>query len=263
MAADVDIRTFDATSATEGGHQRRRPPRRRARRQAAAPTGADEPAANAAPTPPNRPRAGRRPCAPAGVRRHFGRSIASAIAASTAASRSAQSIGWTRKCVEIPAFELGRVDSLLRPDQLQLVARALDDLGPRLRADAQPVDAPASPASVPLLSTATLKPALVQRLDQRRVELEHRLAAGDHHQPFVLALAPQPPRPARPARPRAANLPPPSPSVPTKSVSQKLHCARSPGPARAPTTDCSRQSAGTPPGCPPAPPRPEASGSIP
>ena len=32
----------------------------------------------------------------------------------------------------------------------------------------------------------------MQRRDQRRVELEHRLAAGDHHQPFVPTLAPQP-----------------------------------------------------------------------
>ncbi len=32
--------------------------------------------------------------------------------------------------------------------------------------------------------------ALVKRVDQRRVELEHRLAAGDHHQPALLARRP-------------------------------------------------------------------------
>ena len=40
----------------------------------------------------------------------------------------------------------------------------------------------------------------------------------------------------------SANLPPPVPSVPTKSVSQNLQTAVQPGPARGPTTNCSRQS---------------------
>ena len=31
----------------------------------------------------------------------------------------------------------------------------------------------------------------MQRVDQRSIELEHRLAAGDDHQPPLLALAPQ------------------------------------------------------------------------
>ena len=44
--------------------------------------------------------------------------------------------------------------------------------------------------SVPLRLGRDPKAARMQRVDQRRVELEHRLAAGDHHQPPVRAVAP-------------------------------------------------------------------------
>ena len=95
-----------------------------------------------------------------------------------------------QEMAEIPAFELGRIDSVLGPDQLQFVARALDDLGPGLGADADPVE-PADRRQRAVGLDRDSEAALVQRVDQRAVELKHRLAAGHHRQPLLRARTPQ------------------------------------------------------------------------
>ena len=85
--------------------------------------------------------------------------------------------------------QFGGVDALLRPDQLELVAAALNDLSSRLGADAEPVDAAyCRERSVAFHGHA--KSALVKRVDQGGIELKHRLPAGDHHQPAILAFTP-------------------------------------------------------------------------
>ena len=91
---------------------------------------------------------------------------------------------------EIEARERVRVDPLLRPDQLQLVARTLRQLGAGLGADADPVD-PGRRGQRAVGLHRDFEAARVERVDQRRVELEHRLAAGDHDQ---RAFAPGPQR---------------------------------------------------------------------
>ena len=77
---------------------------------------------------------------------------------------------------------------------------------------------------VPLLSTATPEAARDEAPRSAPIELQHRLAAGDDDESFVAAIAPQTGDMVG-EQIGALNLPPPSPSVPTKSVSQKLHCA--------------------------------------
>src|SRR3546814_14704943 len=49
-------------------------------------------------------------------------------------------LGLDQEMAEIPSFQRRRIAPVLRPDQLQFVAFALDDLAPRLWADAHPVD---------------------------------------------------------------------------------------------------------------------------
>ena len=139
--------------------RRRRTSARTPLRRAAAATGAT-PAANAAAT--LRPttigsRAARPPCAPAA-------SGAIAAAPSPARSRhrspparSAQSIGWTRKWANSqPSSSAGSIPACGHTSFSSSPA-ALDDLGPRLGADAQPVDArrprPACRCSRPRLET--------------------------------------------------------------------------------------------------------------
>src|SRR5439155_17571533 len=92
--------------------------------------------------------------------------------------------------LEFPRLELGRVDALLRPHQLQLIPVALDHFCPRLWADTDPVDS-RSRGQRPVGLDRNAKSARVQRVQQRRIELEHRLAAGDHYESPVPALAPQ------------------------------------------------------------------------
>ena len=126
--------------------------------------------------------------------------------------------------VERPSLELDRIDSRLRPHQLQLIARTLNDLRSRLRADADPVDAATSPRTVPLVSAATRNP----RACNASTRAGSSWSIGS---PPVITTSrslvhrPRVVRYVRQDGLNAANLPPPSPSVPTKSVSQKVHCA--------------------------------------
>ena len=201
------------------------------------------------------------PCAPAKDRRHFGRSITSRIAASSASSRASQSIGWTRKWSKsqrsiesagsTPAC--GQTSFSSSPLRWTTSVPALGLM------QSQSIPSIAGKRSVALHRDA--ESARRGALDQGAIELEHRLAAGDDDQPVLGRLAPQSHRHDRRAS-ALANLPPPSPSVPTKSVSQKLHCAVARSCSR-PTTGCSRRSAGRRRGCPIARPRPAGSGSIP
>src|SRR5438270_13616054 len=91
--------------------------------------------------------------------------------------------------IERPAFQLLRLNPLLRSDQLELSTLALDDLGPRLWADTDPVEArDRGKRAVGLDRDA--KATLVQRSNQCLIELEHRLPARTHHQPLLKTLAP-------------------------------------------------------------------------
>ena len=195
------------------------------------------------------------------VSRQRGRSIASSIAASSAASRSAQSIGWTRKWAKSHArARPGRSPAAATPASAR--RRALDHVGPRLGADAQPVDPRQSRQACRCFRPRSRNPRSCSA-SISAVELEHRLAAGDHHQPAARAPRPTAPRHGRPARSASANLPPPGPSVPTKSVSQKLHCALAPvllasRPQIAPGKAQEHRAAARP-----ARPRPAASGKLP
>jgi hypothetical protein len=71
---------------------------------------------------------------------------------------------------EIERFEAGRVGVVLREDEFQLVAGALDERRAALRADADPVDA-GRRGQRAVGFDGDLQPARVQSLDQRRVEL--------------------------------------------------------------------------------------------
>jgi len=72
---------------------------------------------------------------------------------------------------------------------LQFVTAPLNDLRPGLGADAHPVDSRRG-FKRPVAFHRDPEAALVQRLDQRGVQLQHRLAAGDHHEPAIAAFAP-------------------------------------------------------------------------
>ena len=144
------------------------------------------------------------------------------IAAASAASRVGAVHRLDQEMAKSQPSSVGGIDPRLRPDQLELVARALHHLGARLGADADPVD-PRRRRQVPLVSTAISKPRAWSASISGGVELEHRLAAGDHDQ-RPLALAPQRVDLRRPApRPRSGRHS--RHPVPTKSVSQKLQCA--------------------------------------
>src|SRR3954451_24461637 len=94
------------------------------------------------------------------------------------------------KVIELPVLERCRIDSLLRPHKLQFVAAPLDDLGSRLRADANPVDSRRRrKRSVGLYCNSEI-PAM-QRIDELAIELKHRLPAGDHDQALLVLLAPK------------------------------------------------------------------------
>ena len=102
-----------------------------------------------------------------------------------------------------------------------------------------------------------LETARVHRIDQRVVELQQRLAAGEDD--IALAAAVRRPLRQQPRRASAAafsNLPPPSPSVPTKSRVAERAYARRRDPPRAPSTDCSRRSGRTRPARPARMPSP-------
>jgi hypothetical protein len=116
--------------------------------------------------------------------------MASAIAAFIAPWRSAQSIGCTRKCAKSHCSSAAGSIPACWPDQLQLIAPALDDLRPGLGADAQPVD-PRHRRQRPVALRRDAKAAPVQGRHQRLVQLQHWLAAGNYNQPSVPAFTPQ------------------------------------------------------------------------
>ena len=122
--------------------------------------------------------------------RHFGRSIASLHRRFDCRFAVLAVHRLDEEMIERPAFQLGGVDPLLRPHQLELVARSLNDFGPRLRAYADPVE-PGGRRQRPVGLHRDAEAARVQRVDQRGVQLEHRLAAGDDHEPASTAVAPQ------------------------------------------------------------------------
>ena len=81
---------------------------------------------------------------------------------------------------EVELFDLRRIERVLRIDQLQLVAGTLHQLGAGLGADADPVDrARHGQRAVGL--DGDLEARSMQRTDQLLVDLQHRLAAGQHH----------------------------------------------------------------------------------
>ena len=92
--------------------------------------------------------------------------------------------------VEPPALELGWIDSLLRPNQLQLIAAALDDVRARLGADANPVDS-RSRGKRSIRLDCNAEAALMKRIDKLAIELQHRFSTGDHDQSPVAPFAPQ------------------------------------------------------------------------
>src|SRR5437879_3475250 len=106
----------------------------------------------------------------------------------------------------------------LREHELQLIAAFHDERRAGLGADADPVDAVGHRLRA-VRFDRDAKPALVQRLEQRRIELQERLAAGADDEAVLLDAL----RPRREdclgEQGALAKRPPPGPSVPTKSVS--------------------------------------------
>ena len=80
---------------------------------------------------------------------------------------------------ESEPFELRRIEALLRVDELQFVARALLELGSGLGADANLVNRIGDGQRSVCLQRDG-KALRVQRADQRFVDLQHRLPAGEH-----------------------------------------------------------------------------------
>ena len=104
--------------------------------------------------------------------------------------------------------------------------------------------------------------AAVQRVDQRRVELQHRLAAGDDDQPALARLAPQ--RLDMTGQSLGVRELAAAGAVGADEIGvAEIALGGRRGPLRAPTTDCSRRSAGTPRGGPTARLRPAGSGRLP
>src|SRR5687768_3520106 len=82
---------------------------------------------------------------------------------------------------ELPVEQILRIQTRLRPDQLELVAASLDHIRTGLGADTDPVNAGRrGDRAVGLYGD--LEAAGVERLDQRRIELEKRLPASDDDQ---------------------------------------------------------------------------------
>uniref|UniRef100_A0A0N4ZLG9 LigA n=1 Tax=Parastrongyloides trichosuri TaxID=131310 RepID=A0A0N4ZLG9_PARTI len=94
--------------------------------------------------------------------------------------------------LEIEVLETVRHGQKLREDQLQLLTRGLNHGGVGLGADADPVD-PVRRRQRAVAFDGDLEPPRVQGVDQRRVQLHQRLAAGaDHQLGVALATAPHP-----------------------------------------------------------------------
>ena len=230
MAADVDMNYgnwMQQSAARLGQRIRRRSRRDRRRAIGSAASRRNEHrldhTANAAPTP-NKPRAAD----------HLVRLQATGATSAdpsparspprSAASRSAQSIGCTRKWSKSQlSSSAGSIPACGHTSFSSLPLRWTTSVPALGLTQIQSI--PARRRQCPVRFDRDPEAARMQRVDQRRVELQHGLAAGDRPP----AARPRPPPQrfdlVRQRFGRLANLPPPSPSVPTKSVSQKRHCA--------------------------------------
>ena len=129
-------------------------------------------------------------------------------------------------------------------DQLQFVA-ASQHLFASALGLTQIQSMPGGGNMVPLVSIADLETALMQRVDQRAIQLQQGLAAGADDIGLAAAASRAIAPPPRAPGAASANLPPPGPVGADKIGVAEFadRVARGPFPAR--STDCSRQSAGT------------------
>src|SRR5262249_50591469 len=96
-----------------------------------------------------------------------------------------------RKAREDKISKVFRARAVLRIDQLQFVARPDHELSSGLRADADPVEAIRWDDRAVGLDRDR-KASRMQRLDQRRVQLQQRLAAGQYGEAVRLLTGPLP-----------------------------------------------------------------------
>ena len=145
----------------------------------------------------------------------------------------------------------------LRIDELQLIARALHERRAGLGAHADPVDRSEARAACRWSRWRSSKPCACSASIKVLVDLQHRLAAGQHDEGGVPALPARRrgrPAPARRRREFAAAL-----AVGADEIRvAEIAVGRRRGPPRGPTTDCSRQSGRTRPAARPARLRPAA-----
>ncbi len=241
--------------------------RRRSRTSTPAPTSprpkptCAPPSISASASPPSRrasprPRPAPAPCASAAPAASAGGRGNSAIAAAVLAATSGPSIGCRKKWVKARRANRSGERERLRIDQLQLVARRQHQRRGGLRADADPVEAGRRRLRAVGLDRDR-EAAGVERVDQRGVELEQRLAAGADDEAVVGVGAPrrgdrrgEASRHRRTCRRRGRRC-------------RRNRCRRSCRPRprgrpRARSTGCTRRSAGTPRAARSARPRPAA-----
>ena len=137
----------------------------------------------------------------------------------------ALSIGCRKKCAEILAGEALRRGAGLRIDQLQFIAARQLLLGIGLGADADPVDARRRQQRAVGLDAdlETLRHAAPRSARRPAAAAARRRCR--RHRACRCAWSGHCARTARARAAASANLPPPGPSVPTKSVSQNWQTA--------------------------------------
>ena len=91
---------------------------------------------------------------------------------------------------EIEMFEISRRHTLLRVDELQLIAAINHDGCARLRRDADPVDSGRNRESA-IGFDRELEAGLVERVDEGRVELKKGLTARAHHKRIAFIYGPE------------------------------------------------------------------------
>src|SRR4029079_4418727 len=94
-----------------------------------------------------------------------------------------------RETLEGERFEILRCRTWLRIDQFQLMAPAHHEIGSGFRADANPVHARGRIDGAVGLD-ADLEAARMQRIDEGRVHLQQRLAAGQHDVAVLVGAGP-------------------------------------------------------------------------
>ncbi len=150
-----------------------------------------------------------------------------------------------REALEGEIGEILRRRIRLRIDQLEFMAPAHHEIGAGLRADADPVHAGGRIDRAVGLD-ADLEAARMQRVDQGRIDLQQRLAAGQHH---VAVLASRRsiarrwcrrvPRPRHSGRPACRRC--------RQNRCRRTGRSRWRGPVRGRSRDCSRRNGKTPP----------------